>query len=198
MRPRISVILIATLVVGLAGHSVSGQSRVQELNESGWKALQDRRGDTAARLFAEALVLRPNDAVLMFGAGAAAYMQGRMPDALWRLRRTLEINPRLTEASRLLGEILYRSGDVDAAIATYEKALAHAPKEQDLVSALEGWRKDVGRHETFTERRDQMFTVLYDGRAEETTAVKTTSLLRDAYRRIAERIGVQVSSTIAP
>jgi hypothetical protein len=132
----------------------------------------------------------------MFGAGASAYMQGRTSDALWRLRRALEIDQSLTEASRLLGEILYKSGDIDAAIAVYEKARMHAPKDTEIEAALAAWRKDVVTHTAFTERRDQIFTVLYEGRQEEATAVKATGLLRTAFRRVSDRLGVQPSNTI--
>src|SRR5262245_21649599 len=178
------------LTLLLAVESARGQSRVTELNEAGWKALQEQRSDVAARLFAEALALRPNDAVLMFGAGAAEFVQGRLPDALWRLRRAVEIDAGLTEASRLLGEILYRTGDIDGAIAAYEQALKHAPKDAGLQSALALWRKETAAHGTFIERRDQLFTILYEGRQEEATAAQATTLLRAAFRRITEKLGV--------
>ena len=47
------------------------QSSVQELNEAGWKALEAGNGRRALGLFNEALTLRPNDPVLLTGAGAA-------------------------------------------------------------------------------------------------------------------------------
>ena len=50
---------------------LQGQSRVVELNDAGWKALHDGYSDKAAKLFAEALTLRPNDPVLLMGAGVA-------------------------------------------------------------------------------------------------------------------------------
>ena len=189
-------LLIFALIVTLANAAPGAQSRVTELNESAWKALQSRQADLAARLFAEALVLRPNDPTLMFGAGAAAYLQGRLADATWRLRRVLELDPTITEAARLLGEVVHGSGDIDGAIAIYEKALKYAPKDADLAAKLAGLRKDTERHGTFTERRDQMFTVLYEGRQEEATAVKATEILRTAYRKITARLGAQPANSI--
>jgi tetratricopeptide (TPR) repeat protein len=188
-----ALVLLAAFVFST---TPAAQSRVTQLNESGWKALQDRQPDLAARLFAEALALRPNDPALMFGAGAAAYMQGRLPDATWRLRRALDLDPAMTEASRLLGEVTYGGGDIDGAIAIYEKALKYAPKDADLAAKLARWRTDADRHGTFTERRDQMFTVLYEGRQEEATAVKATDILRTAFRKITARFGAQPASSI--
>src|SRR5262245_36092905 len=60
--------------------SLEGQSRVNELNDAGWKALRDGYQDRAANLFAEALELRPNDPVLLMGAGAAAHAQGKQKE----------------------------------------------------------------------------------------------------------------------
>jgi tetratricopeptide (TPR) repeat protein len=173
----------------LAVGTVSGQTRVQALNDAGWKALQARNAELAARLFAEALALRPNDPVLMFGAGSAAFLQGRTADALWRLRRALEFNPRLTEASRLLGEVTFDSGDVQTAIAIYERALRYAPNDAGLLSALTRWRKESAAHGAFTERTDQLFTILYEGRQEEAAAERATTILRAALAKITGTLG---------
>ena len=71
LRSRATAIL---WVMALCVTSVHGQSRVNELNDAGWKALRDGYQDRAANLFAEALTLRPNDPVLLMGAGAASAM----------------------------------------------------------------------------------------------------------------------------
>ena len=61
--------------------------------------------------------------MLLLGAGVAAHLQGRSKDASVPLKRALDLDPRLTTASILLGQIAYSDGDVAAAIAIYEKAL---------------------------------------------------------------------------
>ena len=53
------------------------QSSVAELNEAGWKALQAGNNRRALALFNEALVMRPNDPVMLTGAGAALLADGR-------------------------------------------------------------------------------------------------------------------------
>ena len=105
--------------------SVHGQSRVNELNDAGWKALRDGYQDRAASLFAEALTLRPNDPVLLTGAGAAAHAQGKQKDAMTSLQKALDVMPGFTPASILLGQIAYDEGEVDRAIRAYEDALKH-------------------------------------------------------------------------
>src|SRR5215831_1176091 len=90
------------LLLAVTAHA---QSRVVELNEAGWRALRSGYGDRAASLFAEALKMRPDDPVLLLGSSAAANAQGRQKEAMAQLQRALELNPRLTPASRLLGQI---------------------------------------------------------------------------------------------
>jgi tetratricopeptide (TPR) repeat protein len=119
---------LVTLCLSLVGASIiHAQSAVVELHDAGWKMLERGEGARAAQLFAEALALEPGDPALLFGAGAAAHLDGRPKDATAHLRRALEFNPRLTPASLLLGEIAYAEGDVAVAITTYENALKYAP-----------------------------------------------------------------------
>src|SRR6187200_2764259 len=92
-------------VMAICVASVGAQSRVNELNDAGWKALRDGYEDRAAKLFAEARELRPNDAVLLMGAVAAAHARGKQKDAMASLQKALEVMPGLTPASLLLGQI---------------------------------------------------------------------------------------------
>ena len=120
---------VALCLSVLATAAVHAQSTVVELNDAGWKMLQSGEGARAGKLFAEALALKPNDPVLLFGAGAAAHLDGRPRDAMGRLQRALEFNPGLTGASLLLGQIAYAENDVATAIVVYEKALKYAPND---------------------------------------------------------------------
>src|SRR5580765_5503626 len=110
--PMLARRAFATLCIGLfsltALHAQS--SRVVELNDAAWKALHDGYSDKAASLFAEALTLRPNEPVLLMGAGAAAHERGNQKEAIARLSRALELNPRLTAASKMLGRIAFDEG----------------------------------------------------------------------------------------
>src|SRR5438445_9649079 len=78
--------------------------------EAGWQALQKGDGARAAAVFDEALKRHPRDPVLLFGSGVAAHLLGRDSDAADSLKRALDLNPRLTSASELLGEIEYLQG----------------------------------------------------------------------------------------
>jgi tetratricopeptide (TPR) repeat protein len=172
------------------------QSSVPALNDAGWKMIQQGEPARAASLFSQALVLRPDDPVLLFGAGVAAHLEGRSSDAQVRLRRVLELNPRFTPASLLLGEILYREGDVNRAITMYETALTFAPMDRDLTARLGEWRREADVHSTFSERQQGRFSVIFEGRTDAALAAHATRSLDTAFVRIAKQLGVSPSAPI--
>ena len=173
------------------------QSSVPALNEAGWTMIQQGEPARAASLFGQALVLRPDDPILLFGAGVAAHLDGRSVDAQTKLRRVLELNPRLTPASLLLGEIVYREGNVDRAIAIYEAALAFAPADRDLKGRLGEWRRESDVHSTFDERQQGRFSVMFEGRTDAALAAHATQALNTAFARIAKQLRVSPSAPIA-
>ena len=120
------------------------QTHLAQLNEIGWQAIQDNDADKAAASFKEALGLRPGDAVLNFGAGVAAHMQGHERDASLLLQKAVTLEPRLIDASVLLGEIAYHEGQLDVAIKTCnEAALARVPSNSAMRRRLEEWRSEA-------------------------------------------------------
>jgi tetratricopeptide (TPR) repeat protein len=188
--------LTALCLTVLAQASLHAQASVTELNEAAWKELRDGKGDRAEALFARALTIRPNDPVLVLGSGAAAQAQGHHREAILRLQRALDLEPRLTIASQLLGQIAYDEGEVDLAIRTNEKALKYAPNDAVLTSKLETWRREAEVHHSFEERRYDRFRVMFEGRAEESLAAQATTVLTSAFWRIGEKLGEYPSNTI--
>jgi len=190
--------LMATICLGLLAFTplhARAQSRVVELNDAGWKALEKGDVDRAARSFAEALSIQPNDPVLLLGAGASAQAQGNPREAMTKLQRALEVDPKLLPASRLLGQIAYHQGDVDLAIKTYEKAVKLKP-DAELSSELAAWRQEADVHSTFEERRYDRFRVQFEGRAEELLASQATNVLNAAFWRIGQKLGAYPADTI--
>ena len=135
--------------VSLSAVPVIRASPCRELNDAGWKMIERGDGARAAKFFADALALEPDQPVLLLGAGAAAHLAGRPKDALTHLRRALDLDPRLTQAALLLAEIAYSEGDVAVAIATLEKALKYLPNDPDLTQRLAAWRAEADLHRDF-------------------------------------------------
>lgn len=180
--PSVVPVLLAFV---LAAAVPSGQGRTaQELARAGWEAVQAGRGADAAAAFEAALLQKPQEPQLLVGAGVAAHLLGRTDEARRFLIDALRLNPTLTPASILLGEVLYRATDLDGAITVYEQALAHAPENAQIQSKLEAWRKEAALHNRFGKRYGNHFTVLFEGPAEAELADRAVALLEDAYVRI--------------
>ena len=162
---------------------VQGPSAAQ-LGRAGWTAINAGRVDDAAAAFEEALKRSPTDPSLLLGAGVAAHLRGRTDEARRDLADALRLDPALTAASLLLGEILYRGGDLAGAISVYEQALANAPQNVPLTKKLEAWRKESDLHSRFGQRLGDHFTVLFEGPAEAALAEKAVAVLEAAYWRI--------------
>jgi tetratricopeptide (TPR) repeat protein len=194
MRTRACCAVVCLFVLNLA--TLDAQSSIAELNEAGWKLLQSGDGARAARIFAEALAQRPDDPVLLFGAGVAARLQDRPDEAKPKLRRALEVNPRFTPASLLLGEIVYREGDLDQAIKIYETALTHAPGNPELTARLQMWRQEADVHSSFVERRQDRFRVMFEGRTDAPLAARATETLNNAFWRIGQELRAYPSDQI--
>lgn len=168
----------------------------RELNDSAWKVLQSGDAARASKLFAEALTKEPNQPVLLLGAGVAAHMQGRSKEATVPLRRALDLDPRLTPASILLGQIAYSDGDLANAITIYEKALTHAPNDPHLTAKLKAWRADADASTGFTERRFDRFRVMFQGHADKVLAARATGILEAAFWRIGKALGSYPSEPV--
>jgi tetratricopeptide (TPR) repeat protein len=190
-------LLLATLCIAmLASTPLSAQSRIVELNDTGWKLLQSGEADRAAKVFAEALEAQPDEPVLQFGAAVASHLQGRTKDATTRLKRVLDIAPNLTPASTLLGQLQYTAGDINGAIATYEKALKQAPNDPELTTKLGAWRADADANRGFVESRVDRFRVSFQGHADKPLAARATELLESAFWRIGKTLRAYPSDPV--
>jgi tetratricopeptide (TPR) repeat protein len=173
------------------------QSGADRSAEAGWQALQAGDGDRAAAVFREALERNPRDPALHLGAGLASHLLGRETDATQSLKRALELEPKLVVASLVLGLIQYQSGDVDAAIHTYEKALTYAPANLEIRGNLDRWRKEAALHQTLQQRNDGRFSIVFEGRSDQALATRAIAVLDAAYWRIGKAIGGYPSDTIS-
>jgi predicted TPR repeat methyltransferase len=178
------------IVAGIAAPAFSQPTRGEQV---GFQALQAGDADKAAAAFAQALEQSPRDARLHFGAGVAARLQGRDDEARKHLRRALDLEPRLTSAAALFGELAYEHGDIDVAIQTYEHALTLAPMNERMTARLTAWRDEAAK-----ERRvDGLFSIAFEGPAEARLAAHATRTLETSYWRLGKALGAYPSGSIA-
>ena len=176
-------LLLALLALLLSAAPAQSRSAA-ELGRAGWAAINAGHADEAAAAFDEALKKNATDPLLLLGAGVAAHLRGRSDEARRALAGALRLDPALTSASLLLGDILYRDGDINGAISVYEQALANAPQNAQLAKRLEAWHAEADLHSRFGQRLGDHFTVLFEGPAEAQLADKAVAILEAAYWRI--------------
>src|SRR5215467_15164480 len=135
---------LAALLITWSVTSVTAQPATSEALNRGFQALQSGDAARADTIFREGLSQHPRDPQLLLGAGAAASLQGRDKEAISLLKQALQIEPELAPAAALLGELLYRQGDLDQAIKMYERALPGAPPAVAVTmrSRLAAWRDE--------------------------------------------------------
>jgi hypothetical protein len=173
----------------------SAQS-ARELNDAGWKLLDSGDVARASKLFAAGLAREPDQPALLLGAGVSAHLLGRSKEATVPLRRALDLDPRLTPASILLGQIIYGDGHVADAIKIYEQALTHAPNHPHLTAKLKAWHADADASSGFTERRFDRFRVMFQGHADNVLAARATEVLDAAFWRIGKALGTYPSEPV--
>ena len=185
------VVTTAIAVLTLVVTCVSAQSdpKTAMLARDGWDALARNQPREAADAFRAAIARDPRNADLHLGAGTAAFLERRDPDARAALERALGLNPTLARARELLGLVLYRSGDVRAAVRAYER-LPDAPEYEQARLRLERWRREADLHSRMTSVAGAWFTVSFEGDADAELAARAL----DSVERAADRIGQVLSA----
>ena len=167
-----------------APQSRGGSRDPYKLTTDGNTALQEKRYRDAYDLYVEAARLLPQDASLQFLVGYSSYLMGLYAQARPSLERALALNPRLTDASVVLGMVHYRLGDVSSAVKALEAGLKHDPADKDLNDLLQRWRPEATLQSGFYETRGAHFTVLFQGPSDDFAARRIVELLEQEYYRI--------------
>jgi hypothetical protein len=192
-RAILSSVFLATIVSLPVGAQNAAAPPAAPL---GWQALQSGDAERASSIFHQALASRPNDDMLNFGAGIAAHFLGHEDEAERSLKKALQLNAKLTDAEKLLGDIEYSLGDLDNAITAYEHVLAQKPGDPDISHRLEAWRKELVIHSGLTQRNDGRFSIIFEGTTDGALADRALAILDAAYWRIGGAIGAYPSSSI--
>lgn len=183
LRAAAWVVAGLLLTATLSAQGIPG-TRAHAEGRTGWAALREGRNEAAARAFATAIDLEPRDPSLRFGAAVAAHLLGQPAAARDLLERALRLAPNYTAAAELLGEILYKAGELDAAIQLYEQALGYAPGHERVTRRVSEWRSQASLQREFYRQQSGHFTVLFEGPADEPLANRAIDVLEANYWRI--------------
>lgn len=116
---------------------------VAALNSLGY-ILADRtsRLDEAQQLLQKALRLSPDDAAILDSMGWLHYRSGNYPEALSYLRKAYAVTPN-TEIGAHLGEILWVTGDREAAQKIWQKSINIDPHDPVIRETLNRFKVDL-------------------------------------------------------
>jgi len=194
---RAGAVLLAVLVWTAPGVAQGIPGTPAHLaGQTGWSALRDGRHEDAAAAFARAIDAEPRDPSLHLGAGLAAFLLGQPTTARHSLERALALAPGLTQASLLLGDLLYQGSDIDGALRVYDAALSHAPDDRTLAARIETLRREAALHGAFFASHGAHFTVLFEGPADEALAARAIEILEAAYWRVSTALAVYPEQVI--
>ena len=160
-----------------------------------WRAREEHRYRDAADLFGAAAQAEPTDAALWFGDGVAALMRGLNTDARASFEKALAIDPGLTDATILLGQAVYRDGQVAEAIAIYQRALTHAPDHPELVEPLARWQLEVAAEGSFTVTRGAHFEIRHHP-SDVDLAARALDVLEARYAQLVQEVAASVPRPI--
>lgn len=159
------------------------------IEQGAWTALNAGRARAAAEGFREALAADPKNARLHMGAGLAASLERRDADARDECERALALDPKLTQARALLGQVQYRMGERALAIRTFETLVAMTPDDADARATLERWRREADLLDRMQQVVGSHFTVSFEGPSEAALASEALERLDRAYWRIGQLLG---------
>lgn len=196
-RIRLLSLAVVTFLSPCApGAAAQIDPRTALLEKAGWDALTAGQARAAAENFRAALAADPRNARLHLGAGIAAYLERRDPDAGMELERALALDPTLAEARAVLGQVQHRMGDVHAAISTLELVVANAPADAAARATLERWRRELELHDRMQQAIGERFTVSFEGPAEQALATEALASLDRAYWRIGALLGAYPAAAV--
>jgi tetratricopeptide (TPR) repeat protein len=160
-------------------------AQIPDPERDGWRELSSSNYRDAAAAFQKAIAAQPRNARLYLGAGVTAFLDRRDADAQRLLRRALELDSSLTDAREVLGLVLYRSGDLHAAIREYDGLAAFDPRPR-VIDTLNRWRRESDLRDGMTLTAGNGFTLSFEGQPDAGIAMQAAASLERAAARVGQ------------
>jgi len=112
-------------VSGCAGDAAFRKQRAQALRDNGEAFLQAGQTNRALEQFLKALEDDPKDPYLHYDLAWAYNLKGVNAKAEFHAKEAIRLKPDFSVAQNYLGTLYFRSGRVDLAIESYQKALSN-------------------------------------------------------------------------
>ncbi len=187
---------VATFSALAIGRSFGRTPPREKVAPEAWAALERRDPERAAALFRQELKQRPQDPMLHFGAGSAAYALGRTGPALTSFKKAVEIDPEFAEALAMLARVAYDRGDNRLAVRSIDKASALRPRDADLAELRDRWRRESSVHDSYVEKPVEHFRILFEGGTQRTIGDRVAHVLEREYTRIGRALNTAPAEPI--
>ncbi|MDC4224119.1 MAG: tetratricopeptide repeat protein [Candidatus Manganitrophus sp.] len=162
----------------------------------GWEAIRQNAFADAERHFKASIAQFDKEATFYFGAAMALYRQQKERDTLQMLEIGIALNPEVSIAHKLLGEIYESRNEFKKAIDAWEKAARLDPRDSALATRLEKMRREHQLFSRFQKEGTLHFSLLFEGREEKDRARLVIDLLEEAYREIGKTFSYYPERTI--
>jgi tetratricopeptide (TPR) repeat protein len=176
--------------------SAAGTMAEQLPAHDAWTALEEGNASKAAAIFRDALDRSPDNPILLFGSAQASLALGRTDAAISALKRAVQRDPKFLQAHVLLAQVAYSTADLDLAVRSLERAVALAPRDRELASYLERWRKESTLHRSFESAPGVRFNVLFEGPAQKAVSDRVSAVLEAAYWSIGKQIDIYPAAAL--
>ncbi|HKW86148.1 MAG TPA: tetratricopeptide repeat protein [Nitrospiraceae bacterium] len=152
--------------------------------EAGWRLAKEGYYQRAAQVFTEAAELFPDDASFLVGLGLCQHRLSKNDLAVSTLERAIRLDPSVGQAHKLLGDVYYRRGEVQAAIRHYETARQQDPNDVTLQARLVRAQSELQAESGFDRLYSSHFVVKFEGSTDRRKAHEVANRLEMVYNKI--------------
>src|SRR5512138_1582152 len=161
MQCAAAVLALVAAAGTAAPAAAQADPRTALLERAGWDAIAAGQLDVASESFRQAVTADPKNAELHLGSATVAFIQHKDDDARAALDRALAIDPKLARAESLMGQVLYRSGDLSGAIRVFETLTVERPDDRDALATLDRWRRELDLQQRMRQQVGDHFAVSF-------------------------------------
>lgn len=152
--------------------------------EAGWRLVKEGRFQRAAQVFTDAAERFPDDASFLVGLGLCQHRLFRDDLAATTLERAIRLDPSVGQAHKLLGDVYYRRGEVQAAIRHYETAWQQDPNDVTLQARLVTARRELHSEAGFDRLYSSHFVVKFEGSTDRRKVHEVANRLEMVYNKV--------------
>ena len=154
------------------------------LQALGQRQLKQKRYDQAAESFDQARALYPDYPGFGTLRGIALYLGKRYDEAAYELERTRQLTGDTVDILYFLGRVRYDTGDLNAALDAWDRALVLDPENKQVREIAEKARREMAVEAKMGKGYRSMFVISYDEGSMSDLADDVLKALESAYNRV--------------